>query len=214
LWCGLFRLHINEPPSGACGYRERTVKLIVGLGNPGKEYERTRHNVGFRAVDLLAGRWRIDMLSEKFHAWFGSGAIRDERVVLLKPTTFMNRSGQAVQAAGKFYQLELADLLVVSDDVALDLGRLRIRKQGSAGGHNGLSDIIRRIGSDEFCRIRIGIGDAPGAVRSSHVLGRFVPEEEEIVEPAIVRCADAVETWLSEGADTAMNRFNVDVMET
>ncbi|MCB9850750.1 MAG: aminoacyl-tRNA hydrolase [Phycisphaerales bacterium] len=189
------------------------MKLIVGLGNPGKEYERTRHNVGFRVVDLLASRWQIDMLSEKFHAWFGSGVIRDERVVLLKPTTFMNRSGQAVQAAGKFYQLELADLLVISDDVAIDVGRLRVRKKGSAGGHNGLSDIIRRIGSDEFCRLRFGIGDVPGAVRSSHVLGRFSADEDELIEPAIRRCADAVETWIVEGADAAMNRFNVEAGE-
>jgi len=190
------------------------VKLIVGLGNPGKEYERTRHNVGFRVVELLGRRWGIEMLAEKFHAWFGSGVIRDERAVLLKPTTFMNRSGQAVLAAGRFYRLELTDILVVYDDVALELGRLRIRKKGSAGGHNGIGDIIRRIGSDEFCRVRIGIGDAPGAVRSSHVLGRFAPGEEEVIEPALARCADAVEAWLVSGADTAMNRFNVDAPET
>jgi PTH1 family peptidyl-tRNA hydrolase len=185
------------------------VKLIVGLGNPGKEYESTRHNVGFRVVDLLGRRWNIELLTEKFHAWFGSGEIADERIVLLKPTTFMNRSGQAVLAAGKFYQLELADLLIICDDVALDPGRLRIRKKGSAGGHNGLTDIIQRIGSDAFCRLRIGIGNAPGAVRTSHVLGRFAENEAELMDQTIARAADAVETWARQGADTAMNRFNV-----
>jgi len=186
------------------------VKLIVGLGNPGKEYEATRHNVGFRVMDLLGRRWGIELLTEKFHAWFGSGRIGDERVVLLKPTTFMNRSGQAVQAAGRFYQAELADLLVVSDDVALEPGRLRVRKQGSAGGHNGLADIIQRIGSDAFCRMRIGIGNAPGAARSSYVLGRFGADEQELMDRCIARAADAVETWVQEGPDAAMNRFNVD----
>lgn len=189
------------------------MKLIVGLGNPGKEYANTRHNVGFRVVDLLGRRWNIEMLSEKFHAWFGSGNAGGERVVMLKPTTFMNRSGQAVMAAGKFYQLELADLLVVCDDVALEPGRLRIRKQGSAGGHNGLADIIQRLGNDAWCRLRIGIGDAPGAVRSSHVLGRFEADEVEMMDRAVCRAADAVETWLREGADAAMNRFNVDPAE-
>jgi PTH1 family peptidyl-tRNA hydrolase len=190
---------------------ERNVKLIVGLGNPGREYADTRHNVGFHVVDVLAQRWNIELLTEKFHAWFGTGVIRDERVALLKPTTFMNRSGQAVVAAGRFYRLELTDLLVISDDVALSPGRLRIRKQGSAGGHNGLADIIDRAGSDAFCRLRIGIGDAPGAVRSSHVLGRFAGEEQAVVSAAVQRAADATETWVASGADATMNAFNVDV---
>jgi PTH1 family peptidyl-tRNA hydrolase len=186
------------------------VKLIVGLGNPGKDYAGTRHNVGFRVVDLLGQRWNISLAGEKFHAWFGAGEIGGQRVALLKPTTFMNRSGRAVLAAGKFYQLELADLLVVSDDVALDPGRLRIRKQGSAGGHNGLADIIQRIGSDVFCRVRIGIGNAAGAVRSSHVLGRFESDEQALMDSSIARAADAVEAWVSSGPDAAMNRFNVE----
>lgn len=189
------------------------MKLIVGLGNPGKEYAGTRHNVGFAVMDLLGRRWGIELFSEKFHAWFGAGSIAEERVVLLKPTTYMNRSGRAVQSAGKFYQLELADLLVVSDDVALEPGRLRVRKQGSAGGHNGLADIIQRIGSDAFCRVRIGIGNAPGAVRSSHVLGRFGADEQAGMERAVSRAADAVETWVREGPDAAMNRFNVEADE-
>lgn len=184
------------------------VKLIVGLGNPGKTYERTRHNVGFRVVDALAGRWGLEMLSEKFHAWFAKGAARGEQVVLLKPTTFMNRSGQAVLAAGRFYRLELADLLVVYDDVALDVGRLRIRKKGSAGGHNGLGDVIERLGTDEVCRLRIGIGKPIGS-QTQYVLSPFEESEQACIESAIVRAADAVERWISDGADAAMNAYNV-----
>lgn len=184
------------------------MKLIVGLGNPGKTYERTRHNVGFRVVDILASRWGLGMTSEKFHAWFGKGDARGESVVLLKPTTFMNRSGQAVLAAGRFYRLEFADLLVVYDDVALDLGRLRIRKKGSAGGHNGLGDVIERLGTDEVCRLRIGIGKPMGS-QTQYVLSRFEPDEDDRMAPALVRAADAVERWISEGTDAAMNAYNV-----
>lgn len=189
------------------------MKLIVGLGNPGKEYEQTRHNIGFRVVDLLSRRWSIGMDTEKFHAWFGTGEIGGARVVLLKPTTFMNRSGRAVLAAGRFYQLELADLAVVYDDAALEPGRLRLRKKGSAGGHNGMADIIQRLGSDDFFRLRVGIGNAPGAVRTSHVLGRFSPEEQALMERTVARAAEAVETWVQSGADAAMNAFNVEADE-
>lgn len=183
------------------------MKLIVGLGNPGKTYEPTRHNVGFRVADLLAQRWQINMATEKFHAWFGDGTIRGERVVLLKPTTFMNRSGQAVLAAGRFYRLELPDLLVVYDDMALDLGRLRLRMTGSAGGHNGLSDVINRLGTDEVCRLRIGIGKPIGS-HTQFVLTRFDAEEEATINAAVARAADAVECWVGEGPVAVMNAFN------
>ncbi len=184
------------------------MKLIVGLGNPGKKYERTRHNVGFRVVDRLAQRWQIDMQAEKFHAWFGDGVIRGEKAVLLKPTTFMNRSGQAVLAAGRFYRLELSDLLVVYDDVALDLGRLRIRMKGSAGGHNGLQDVITRVGDNAVTRLRLGIGKPLGG-QTSYVLSRFAEEEEPEVTAMVERASDAVETWLSDGPEKAMNVFNL-----
>jgi PTH1 family peptidyl-tRNA hydrolase len=183
------------------------VKLIVGLGNPGKEYEFTRHNVGFRVVDLLAKRWRIEMSTEKFHAWFGRGMIREDQAILLKPTTFMNRSGRAVLAAVRFYQLEAPDLVTILDDVALELGRLRMRRQGSAGGHNGLTDVITRLGSSAFCRLRIGIG-GPIAAPTQYVLSRFGPDEEEQVEEALVRAAVAIECWVAEGPQSAMNAFN------
>lgn len=183
------------------------MKLVVGLGNPGKQYDGTRHNVGFRVVDLLASRWQTEFGTEKFHAWFASGEFAGEKVVALKPTTFMNRSGQAVLAAGRFYQLELADLLVVVDDVALELGRLRMRRRGSAGGHNGLRDIIERIGSDDFCRLRLGVGGARGSL-VGHVLSRFESDEAPVVDGLIQSAADAVESWISRGPEATMNSIN------
>ncbi len=187
------------------------MKLIVGLGNPGPKYAGTRHNVGFDVVDLLAARWGVGMQSEKFHAWFGSGEFGGSQVALLKPTTYMNRSGQAVLAAGKFYKLELPDLLVIVDDHALPLGRLRMRKDGSAGGHNGLQDIVDRVGSDAWCRLRIGIGGSVGDPKN-FVLSRFAESEEMVIRIARMRAADAVECWVGDGPDLTMTRFNGDVV--
>lgn len=183
------------------------MKLIVGLGNPGPRYESTRHNVGFRVADELAGRWKVDLGREQFHGWAGSAVVGEERVLLLKPTTFMNRSGQAVQAAGRFHRLEPADLLVISDDFALPLGRLRMRARGSAGSHNGLSDIVNRLGSEEFARLRIGIG-GPVGDPARYVLERFADAEEPIVRQVVLRAADAVECWLARGVEAAMNEYN------
>jgi len=186
------------------------VKLIVGLGNPAPEYAGTRHNVGFDVVDVLASRWSVGLRAEKFHGWFGTGEIRGERVVLLRPTTFMNRSGRAVVAAGRFYKLELDELLVISDDLALPLGWLRMRPAGSAGGHKGLQDIIDRLRTDAWCRLRIGIG-GPIGVPTDYVLSRFEPEEEAVVQQVRQRAADAVECWIENGADLTMTRFNGEV---
>lgn len=183
------------------------MKVIAGLGNPGQRYAATRHNAGFRAIDVLASRWGIDVGREKFHAWFGSGPVGGETVALVKPTTFMNRSGQAVLAVGRFYQIELSDLLVVLDDFALPLGRIRVRGRGSAGGHNGLSDIITRLGTDAFARLRIGVGEAIGDP-ARYVLERFSEQEESIVGRVVERAADAAECWLESGTEAAMNRFN------
>ncbi len=183
------------------------MKLIVGLGNPGTKYAATRHNVGFRVADLLAARGGIDLPQEKFHAWFGRGTIAGTEVVLMKPTTFMNRSGQAVVAAGRFYQLPPDDLLVISDDTALPLGKLRLRRSGGAGGHNGLQDIIDRLGTEDFARLRIGI-DAPVGERVGFVLSRFADPDEKRMTEACERAADAVECWLTQGIDQAMNRYN------
>ncbi len=183
------------------------MKLIVGLGNPGPKYARTRHNIGFRVVDELARRHGMSLTQEKFHAWFDKGTISDQDVVLLKPTTFMNLSGQAVQAAGRFYRAELADLLVISDDHSLPLGRLRLRRGGGAGGHNGLQDIVNRLGDNSFARLRIGI-DPPIGSSVSWVLSPFTDDEEAIVSASSSRAADAVECWISHDTEFAMNRFN------
>jgi len=185
------------------------VKLIIGLGNPGPKYSGTRHNVGFDVVDLLAKRWGVSMTAEKFHAWFVLADVGSERIALLKPTTYMNRSGQAVLSAGKFYKLEASDLLVVTDDRALPHGRLRMRAGGSAGGHNGLQDIIDRLGTPDWCRLRIGIGEAPGDW-GSHVLGRFAEDEDKMMQCAYKHAAKAIECWIENGPDLTMTRFNGD----
>ena len=183
------------------------MKLIVGLGNPGARYIGTRHNVGFGVVDTLASRWDISLTVERFHAWFGKGEIHDEQAVLLKPTTFMNRSGRAVVAAGRFYKLELEDVLVVTDDLALPLGRLRMRTRGSAGNHKGLQNVIDQTGTDQWCRLRIGI-DAPIGDPAAYVLSRFEESEDEVIRRSRDRAADAVECWIEHGAELTMTRFN------
>jgi PTH1 family peptidyl-tRNA hydrolase len=186
------------------------VKLIVGLGNPGQVYAGTRHNVGFDVIDVLASRLGVSLAREKFHGWYDEGEIGGERVVLLKPTTYMNRSGRAVLAAGRFYKLQFDQLLVVSDDIALPVGRLRMRPGGSSGSHNGLQDIIDRLGTDAWCRLRIGIGEPLGDP-SVYVLCRFDVQEEAVMRRARQRAADAVECWVTEGVDPAMTRFNGDL---
>ena len=189
------------------------MKVVTGLGNPGERHRLTRHNVGFRVVDLLADRWGLT----------GQGRVRDgaarlevqlsdpdERVLLVKPMKYMNLSGGPVRAALRQTEADPAiDLLVVTDDVDLPLGRLRLRREGSAGGHNGLRDIIASLGSNEFNRLRVGIG-RPGSSRVTvnHVLATFKPGERELAAESIAAAADAVELWLREGIDAAMNEFN------
>jgi len=186
------------------------VKLIVGLGNAGPKYVGTRHNAGFEVVELLANRWRIDLGSEKFHGSFGSGSFRGERVALLKPTTLMNRSGRSVLAAGTFFKLEAPDLAVIVDDWALPVGRMRMRASGSAGGHNGLQDIVDRLGGEDWCRLRLGIGEAIGDP-AQFVLSRFEEDEAKVMERVYQRAAEAIECWVTEGPDLAMTRYNGDV---
>ena len=184
------------------------MKLVVGLGNPGLKYEITRHNVGFRVVDELARRWQIDFGRQRFAGYVGAGSIQQQRVLLVKPTTYMNRSGRSVREAVTFYKVALEDLLVVVDDMALGLGRLRLRAKGSAGGHHGLADIIQQLGGDGFDRLRIGIDQVAGERMVGHVLSPFTAAEEEIIGPVICRAADAVECWMVHGVEEAMNRYN------
>jgi len=185
------------------------MKLIVGLGNPGAEYEATRHNVGFLVLDRLARRHAPGAVARgKFHAAVVEAEVHGERVMLLKPTTFMNRSGLAVGEAMRFYKLPTASLLVIVDDVALPCGSIRLRPGGGAGGHNGLSDIEQKLTTDEYARLRIGI-DPPGIIpQKDYVLGRFRPDQLELVEPALDTAADAVACWARSGIDEAMNRYN------
>ncbi len=186
------------------------MKLIVGLGNPGQQHEHTRHNIGFVVLDRLARRYAPgEIARSKFHGAVLDAHINGQRVLLLKPTTFMNRSGQSVAEAIQFYRLDAgSNLLVVVDDVALGCGMIRLRSDGGAGGHNGLTDIEQKLAMQEYSRLRIGI-DAPGDIpQSNYVLGRFRPDQQELVEPALETAVDAAVCWSLHGIDEAMNRFN------
>ncbi|MEN3371158.1 MAG: peptidyl-tRNA hydrolase, family [Verrucomicrobiota bacterium] len=179
--------------------------MVVGLGNPGAEYERTRHNVGFNVVDSLAAEWGLPWQhSKSWHALWTKG----ENAILLKPTSYMNRSGEPLHAVASFYKIEPSEILVVLDDLALELGRLRIRLEGGTGGHNGLESIITQFGTEAIPRLRIGIGAAPNEGAVDYVLGRFFAEERRIVEKTIARATDAVKCAIDKGALSAMNLFN------
>jgi PTH1 family peptidyl-tRNA hydrolase len=186
------------------------MKLVVGLGNPGSEYRDTRHNVGFLVIDEMAQRWRLsDAWREKFEALHVRTIVADEAVVLAKPLTFMNLSGQAVAGLAGFYKIDPADVLVVTDDVALPLGRLRARPEGGAGGHNGLKSIIQHLGTQAFPRVRVGVGRGDDRRDlSDHVLGRFDAGERDTVSAAVLRAADASERFLAEGIERVMSAFN------
>ena len=186
------------------------MKLIVGLGNPGSEYRETRHNVGFMVADALVNRWRVaDQWREKFDALVIKTMVGEESVILAKPVTFMNLSGQAVSGLAGFYKIEPADVFIVTDDVALPLGRLRARREGGAGGHNGLKSIIQSLATQAFPRMRVGVGRGDGRRDlADHVLGRFETDERDTVSAAVLRAADATETFLSDGIERVMNAFN------
>ena len=186
------------------------MKLIVGLGNPGAEYRDTRHNVGFNVVDELVNRWRVsDSWREKFDALQIKTMRGEDSVIISKPLTFMNRSGQAVAAIAGFYKIEPADVFVIVDEVALPLGRLRARPEGGAGGHNGLKSIIEHLGTNAFPRMRIGVGRGDNRRDlADHVLGRFDASERDTVSAAVLRAADASEMFLSDGIGRVMNTFN------
>jgi peptidyl-tRNA hydrolase, PTH1 family len=185
------------------------MKLIVGLGNPGEKYRGTRHNVGFEVLDLLARRAHVGFDTAPVEAVQAKWRRPDEVVLLVKPLTFMNLSGAAVAELARFYKIEVPDLLVISDDVNLPLGRLRARATGSEGGHNGLRSIAESLGTIDYSRLRIGVGR--GDMRrdlADHVLARFAPDELPGIEGAIARGADAAEMWISEGLAKMMNMYN------
>ena len=185
------------------------MKLIVGLGNPGRSYHGTRHNVGFAVADELARRREVAFEHGRANALTARVGRGAATLLFVKPLTMMNLSGEAVGGLAHFYKIDPSDIIAVADDVNLPLGRLRLRGSGSAGGHNGFRSIIACLGSDMFRRLRVGVGRGdPRRDLADHVLARFDPDEAEEVERAIARAADAVETFLAEGIEAAMNRFN------
>lgn len=192
------------------------MKLIVGLGNPGAQYERTRHNAGFMVVDLLANRHAGGQIPKsRFHAVTLDAIIGTEKVILMKPTKFMNLSGQSVAEAVRFYKLDPSeDLVVLVDDIALPVGFIRVRKSGSAGGHNGLADIDRLLGGADYPRIRIGVGNVPKFMNQADwVLSKFMKEEHDDVDRSLRAAADATECLLDQGVSKAMNAFNTKLVK-
>jgi len=190
--------------------RTEKMYLIVGLGNPGKQYEATRHNMGFDAIDYLIEKYNIPQAGVKFNAMYGKGVIGGEKVILMKPLSFMNLSGGPVQEMANYFKIDPeTEMVVIYDDIDLEPGQIRIRKQGSAGGHNGIKDIIRRLGTEKFLRIKVGVGAKPkGWDLADHVLSRFADSDRRLVDEAIENAGDAVEKILSQGPDAAMNEYN------
>ncbi len=184
--------------------------IIAGLGNPTLQYEGTRHNVGFDVIDALADKYNISVDYRKNRAFIGKGMIEGQKVILAKPQTYMNLSGESVRGLVDYYKIdEEEELLVIYDDVSLDVGQLRIRKKGSAGGHNGIKSIIGNLGTDIFPRIKVGVGEKPKQYDlADYVLGHFSKAEREIMEEGYQRAVHAVETILSGGMDLAMNEYN------
>lgn len=181
--------------------------LIVGLGNPGKEYEKTRHNLGFDVIDCIGSKYDIQLNRKKFKSICGEGIIDNEKVILMKPQTYMNLSGESLIEAVNFYKIENENIIVIYDDISLEIGRIRLRSQGSAGGHNGIKSIIANLNSDKFNRIKVGAGSPDGGL-VSHVLGKFSKEERPKIEEVLVVAADAAEGIVCNGMSQAMNQFN------
>lgn len=184
--------------------------LVVGLGNPGENYARTRHNVGFRAVDCLAGQLGAKIDRAKFRGLYAQAAYRGQKLILLKPQTFMNASGLSVMDAARFYKLPPERVLVLFDDISLDVGRLRVRADGSAGGHNGVKSIIGALNSQSFPRVKVGVGAKPHPdyELADWVLSNFTKEEEALLTPAVARAAEAALTLMEQGVAAAASRFN------
>jgi peptidyl-tRNA hydrolase, PTH1 family len=197
----------SSPPDVA---ETANMKLIVGLGNPGGKYKNSRHNVGFEVAAALAKRFATSPPRSKFQGEIAEATIAGQKTLLLTPLTYMNLSGASVLAAGDFYKIDNENILVVCDDFALPLGKLRLRGKGSSGGQKGLEDIIRRLGTDEIPRLRIGIGLVPpGRDAAGYVLGKFTSDEQPTIATAIDRAAEAVVAWVDTGLAAAMNKYNV-----
>ncbi|MBM7117832.1 aminoacyl-tRNA hydrolase [[Archangium] primigenium] len=188
------------------------MKLICGLGNPGREYERHRHNIGFMAVETLLPRARAELHQGKFQAHVGQGTLGGEKVIFLEPQTYMNLSGRSVAEAARFYKIAVPDVLIIHDELDLDFGRLQLKAGGGSGGHNGLKSTVQCLGEDGFIRLRLGIGkpQGPNAKErvAGYVLSNFDDGERRQLDDLLAQAADAAETWVRDGLSTAMNRFN------
>lgn len=184
--------------------------IIAGLGNPGREYENTRHNTGFMVIDEAAGKYNISVTEKKHKALIGKGFIGGQKVIFVKPQTYMNLSGESIREVIDYYKIdEKSELIVISDDISLEAGAIRIRKRGSAGGHNGLKNIILHLGHDEFQRIRMGVGEKPPEYELiDYVLGRFNEEDSKLIAASVKEAAEAIEVMITDGPDAAMNKFN------
>uniref|UniRef100_UPI0015AA103D aminoacyl-tRNA hydrolase n=1 Tax=Candidatus Ventrimonas sp. TaxID=3048889 RepID=UPI0015AA103D len=183
--------------------------LIAGLGNPTKEYDKTRHNAGFSVIDVLADRYRIDVSEKKHKALCGRGVIEGQKVLLLKPQTFMNLSGESIRAAADYYKIAPEEMVVIYDDISLEPGQLRIRLKGSAGGHNGIKNIIANLGTQDFPRIKVGVGAKPPRMDlADYVLSRFGAGEQKLMDEAFGEAAEAAVMMMTDGAERAMNHFN------
>jgi len=186
------------------------MKLIVGLGNPGKQFDRTRHNIGFEVLDYLSEYYQIPLDKSKFKGIYGVGSIAGEKVILLKPLTYMNLSGESIRPIMDYYNVGIEDLVVIYDDLDLPVGKIRLRQKGSSGGHNGIKSTIQHVGTEKFNRIRVGI-DRPknGMSVPDYVLGKFSKEEMDILETIIKKCADACGQWCEEPFLQVMNKYNI-----
>lgn len=181
--------------------------LIVGLGNPGIKYDKTRHNVGFDVIDLISSKYNIEIKREKFKGICGDGFICSEKVIILKPYTYMNLSGESVREAADFYKIPDENIIVIHDDISFECGRLRVRAHGSAGGHNGIKSVIANLANDTFIRIKVGVGQPEGDL-IPFVLGRFKDDDRKKVEKAFEAAVLSVETIIKQGVNEAMNKFN------
>ena len=184
------------------------MRLIVGLGNPESEYNKTRHNMGFDTINVLAKKYNIEVNKSKFKGLFGQGEIEGKKVILLKPQTFMNLSGESIAEIMKFYKIDIKDILIIYDDIDTEPGKIRIRKQGSSGTHNGMKSVISHLGTETFDRIRIGIGRPEHNDLINYVIGKIHDDDYKILEDGIKKAADAVSCILKENIDKAMNKFN------
>lgn len=185
------------------------MKLIIGLGNPGKQYEHTRHNIGFDVIDAIAEKWNVSLTQSKFNGMYQVVHRPEGKVYLLKPLTYMNLSGECVRPFINYFGIDIEDIVVIYDDLDLDTGKLRLRTKGSAGGHNGIKSLIHHLGTQEFNRIRVGVSRPPEGMKvPDYVLSKFSSEDQSVIKKAIEKCVDAVEASLSKKFNEVMNQFN------